>query len=78
MSLARAARDFFNDFEALSAGNFEKIPDPYGVTSAAPWVGPSEILTIFFGIIGQVAHEEIFDHFWAGSERIGQIIYIGK
>jgi len=41
-------------------------------------LGPSEILTIFFGIIGQVAHEEIFDHFWAGSERIGQIIYIGK
>jgi hypothetical protein len=41
-------------------------------------VGPSEILTIFFGIIGQVAHEEIFEHFWAGSERIGQIMYIGK
>ena len=41
-------------------------------------IGPSEILTIFFGIIGQVVHEEIFDHFWAGSERIGQIIYIGK
>ena len=40
--------------------------------------GRSEILTIFFGMIGQLARDEIFDHFWAVSERIGQIIYIGK